>query len=326
MDLYYNEQKVASLPVTPEFTIGHIKTILRDWLTPQGVTQYSVRLLFNNGTELSSVVFETDTYNDMNFQAQATLLAGGSIHVLPVPQPKVVTPASPVPSPKVVTTTTQTATLPSAVSPTPTEYTITTLNALKIPELKNILKNKGLKLSGKKAELIDRILGTVTQAAAPKLGVAQSPINQTEVPNSGVVQSPINKPAIPEVPLLPAASPISPMSPLGPLATDFPDPFAGTSPLTIESPLTIGVPEIPDYEDERGERVIYIIKDDNDDYMGFTTKTRALRYWVNNEFGGDVEDIGLYEPIDYDDDDVQESIEQMMEDADYSLISVDILL
>ena len=63
MDLYYNQQKVSQLPVTGQYTIGQIKKILSDWLVPQGVTNYTIRLFFNNGTELSDVVFKTNTYD-----------------------------------------------------------------------------------------------------------------------------------------------------------------------------------------------------------------------------------------------------------------------
>ena len=84
MDLYYNQQKVSQLPVTGQYTIGQIKKILSDWLVPQGVTNYTIRLFFNNGTELSDVVFKTNTYDGTNLAQQDVLLAGGSIHVTPV--------------------------------------------------------------------------------------------------------------------------------------------------------------------------------------------------------------------------------------------------
>ena len=308
MDLYYDQQKVASLPVTPEFTIGQIKGILSNWLTPQGVTNYTVRLLFNNGTELSSVVFETNKYDNMNFQAQANLILGGSVYVstVPVPSPANVAMSATSPIPATAPAS-KTAGLPAAPSPKQVEYTQTGLNALRVPELKEILKTRGLKVSGNKGELINRILGG---APAPSPAPAPAP-------------APSPSPA-PAVPLLPAESPISPMATLGPLGTDFPDPFAGGAPVTT-SPLA-GIPDVPEYEEGKEDRrTIYVINNDNDEYTGFTTKTKALRYWLNNDYDGDIEDLGLEEPIDYMDDEVEDTIIDLMEDTDYSLVEVEMI-
>ena len=69
--------------------MGQLKKILSDWLIPQGVTNYTIKLLFNNGTELSNVVFQSNTYDNIDFKAQANLLLGGSIRVevpvVPIP-------------------------------------------------------------------------------------------------------------------------------------------------------------------------------------------------------------------------------------------------
>ncbi len=82
MNLYYNNQKIGSIKVLPNNTVGQIKIKLNNWLVTQGIVQgYDVRLFFNNGTELSLVVFTTNTYDKINFQTQAKLLQGGSISV-----------------------------------------------------------------------------------------------------------------------------------------------------------------------------------------------------------------------------------------------------
>ena len=101
MDLYYNDQKISQIPVVGQTTIGQIKKTLNDWLVPQGVTNYTIRLFFNNGTELSDVVFKTNTYDSSNFATQAGLLPGGSIRVNPVvaPQPAPVPVPQPAPVP-----------------------------------------------------------------------------------------------------------------------------------------------------------------------------------------------------------------------------------
>jgi len=110
MDLIYNGQKVSQLPVTPQTTVGQIKETLKNWLVPQGVTNYTIRLFFNNNVPLSDVVFQTNTYDGTNFEAQKDLIGGGSIHITPVvstvpaPSPKPATPVQTAPQvPKIET-------------------------------------------------------------------------------------------------------------------------------------------------------------------------------------------------------------------------------
>lgn len=98
MDLYYNDQKISTVPIIGQTTIGQIKKMISDWLVPQGITNYVVRLFFNNNTELSSVVFTTNTYDGSNLVAQEALLPGGSIRVNLVPSVSV--PSVPVPEVK----------------------------------------------------------------------------------------------------------------------------------------------------------------------------------------------------------------------------------
>ncbi len=81
MDLHYNDQKVASLPVDPLLTVGGLKRILSNWLVPQGVTNYKVRFHFNNGTELAPVVFDSNQYDTINFVAHTNLLNGSKIYI-----------------------------------------------------------------------------------------------------------------------------------------------------------------------------------------------------------------------------------------------------
>ncbi len=280
MDLYYNNQKVGGLPVDPITTIGQVKTILSDWLVPQGVANYTVRLVFNNGSELSSVVFTNDTYDAMNFQDQASLLPGGAIYVntvpvpAPVPEPVPVSQPVPVPSPKPIA-----AALPTA-APSPRPMTVSTthegLIKLKIPELKEILRARKLKLTGKKQELIDRILGETVLKPEPTVGI--------------VVPTPtVSTPAVP-TPTVPTPAVPTP---------------------TVPTP---DVPAVP-------EAIIYAIKD-GDDYTGFKSKEAALRWWLNKHPLLELEIIGLYEPIDFDDEDEQDLIIQAMEDDDYSLVDI----
>ncbi len=81
MDLYYNYRKVGSLPVDPTLTVRGLKMILNDWLRPQGITKYRVKFEFNNGTEVTPIVFEVDYYDHHNFVPYANLLPGGRIYI-----------------------------------------------------------------------------------------------------------------------------------------------------------------------------------------------------------------------------------------------------
>lgn len=82
MDLYYNDQKIFVLPTNPLTTIGDIKKMLQDWLAPQGVINYEIKLYFNNGTQIAPVVFQTNQYDNINFLAQTTLLQGSKLYVI----------------------------------------------------------------------------------------------------------------------------------------------------------------------------------------------------------------------------------------------------
>jgi len=130
MDLYYNQAKIGFFPISPITTIEEIKEILSKWLVPQGVTNYKIRLFFNNGTELAPIVFESNNYDRMNFISQGNLLNGASLQVI-------------------------TENITEKITE---KITRNELNSLKISDLKNILKNLGMKINGNKQELIERIL------------------------------------------------------------------------------------------------------------------------------------------------------------------------
>ena len=87
MDIYYNNKKVSTLDIRPESTIGGLKSSLKNWLEPQGITDYITKLQFSNKSELSPLVFTTDQYDNMNFQNKKDLLKGGKIFIItPVKQ------------------------------------------------------------------------------------------------------------------------------------------------------------------------------------------------------------------------------------------------
>ena len=87
MDLYYNNQKVSIINISPHHTVGQVKLLLHNWIAPQGVTNYNVRLFFSNNEELAPVVFTANTYDNINFHAQKDILTGGRVLITPITQP-----------------------------------------------------------------------------------------------------------------------------------------------------------------------------------------------------------------------------------------------
>lgn len=80
-DLYYNGVKVSTINILSTTTVNQLKQTLNNWLIPQGITNYTVRLFFNNNTELTQEVFMSNTYDGINFQVQANLLPGSKIYI-----------------------------------------------------------------------------------------------------------------------------------------------------------------------------------------------------------------------------------------------------
>ena len=81
MDLYYNNQLISSISVLPEHTIAQLKQTIKNWLYPQGITNYKIRLIFNGNTELSPIVFDTNQYDNINFESKSDILIGGKIYI-----------------------------------------------------------------------------------------------------------------------------------------------------------------------------------------------------------------------------------------------------
>ena len=81
MDLYYNQQKVSQVSFAKNHTIGYIKKALKDWSTSKNIHTYTIQMKFNNGTELSPVIFQTEMYDKYNLEQHQQYLSGGSIHI-----------------------------------------------------------------------------------------------------------------------------------------------------------------------------------------------------------------------------------------------------
>ena len=85
MDLYLFGKKVGPTEITADWTIGQIKTYLKNHLYPIGITKYKTELIFNNNEALAPVVFETDTYNHLKLHPHANQLKGSKLMVTEIP-------------------------------------------------------------------------------------------------------------------------------------------------------------------------------------------------------------------------------------------------
>ncbi|GAH15572.1 unnamed protein product [marine sediment metagenome] len=80
MDLYFNDAKISTIEITSLTTIGQVKQMV-SFALPKNVTNYTISLLFSDGTALTKEVFAVDTYNGANFKTYASFLNGGQIQV-----------------------------------------------------------------------------------------------------------------------------------------------------------------------------------------------------------------------------------------------------
>lgn len=68
-----------NLLITPEMTIGQLK----QYILNNGFDPSKTKLYFNNNTQLSPLVFESNQYDTTNFQAQAQILKGSKLILTP---------------------------------------------------------------------------------------------------------------------------------------------------------------------------------------------------------------------------------------------------
>ena len=81
MNLWLNDIKVSTIEINPTTTISVLKNTLVTWLDKEGYRNYTFKLIFNNGEELSPIVFTSNNYDAVDFQAQNNLIGGGNIYV-----------------------------------------------------------------------------------------------------------------------------------------------------------------------------------------------------------------------------------------------------
>jgi len=78
MDVNINNQKMYQINILPTTTISQLKETIKGIVKQNN---YTIRLVFNNGEELLPLVFQTNTYDNTNFQSQATIINGGQIYI-----------------------------------------------------------------------------------------------------------------------------------------------------------------------------------------------------------------------------------------------------
>jgi len=86
MDILLNDQKVSSIPIVSLTTVGQVKDTLRNWLVPQGITNYNIRIFFSDGSELAPVVLNSSNYDNVNFESKKFLINGGRIQIIQIIQ------------------------------------------------------------------------------------------------------------------------------------------------------------------------------------------------------------------------------------------------
>jgi len=323
MDLYFDNKKVSTLPISPTTTIKQVKETIKNWLVPQGITVYSIKIVLNNGEEVPPMVFDTATYDHLNFQSKAALLPGGSVRVnrtnVPVKSPSPArSPArSPAPVPTPVRSQAPVPT-PAPVASVPT--TEAGLKNLKVTDLKTILSNMKQKTSGKKDELITRILSTQQLKNSPA-----SPAPSTQIYPVPRATSPIRSPPRAAVPAPRAASPpraaprsTSPIRSPPRAASPPRSPTRARSPPRSKSPprspLTKG-------------KTVYVLTLEENAHVS-ENKDTLMKYWVDNYWPDDIdmEDYGLADDeVDYEDPDMQDAIIDLMTEYDSSFYETTML-
>ncbi len=76
MKVRLNGQDHGQIAIIPDTTIGILKQYFN-----QHFPNHTIKLTFNNGQELSPVVWDTNQYDTMNFQSHGTVLNGGIIEL-----------------------------------------------------------------------------------------------------------------------------------------------------------------------------------------------------------------------------------------------------
>jgi len=83
MELQVNNKKLLKVDIFPTTTISQLKQTIKGVMVSQKYNKddYTIRLIFNNGEELLPLVFQTNTYDNANFQSHNGKIQGGQIYI-----------------------------------------------------------------------------------------------------------------------------------------------------------------------------------------------------------------------------------------------------
>lgn len=324
VNLFFNNQKLGAVPLSPSQTIAGLKEYLRAWLLGYGVTNYTVRMQFNNGSYLGDQAFTTKDYDIYSFKTHEALLNGASIYITQVAAvPQQVTVVQQQQQQQVTPENVQ-ATAPkvAATETAPTkrgEETKEELEEMKVVELKELLKARGLKVSGTKAELVARLL---SGEGAPSRRGRKPAAAPAPVTAPTTTLAPVPAPATTLAPV----GRLAPPSPGSPNETPVGTPNGSPNGTPTGTPTSPRTPLSPTLVNLTG--TIYALKnEETDNYIGFRTKAAAIRWWAERH-EDDAATIfdGLDGAVegDYDNDDVQDAFDEAMLDDDNPVLEVDI--
>ena len=78
MEVYVDNKKLHQVNILPTTTISQLKETIKGMIQQN---KYTNKLVFNNGEELLPLVFQTNTYDNINFQSKVTIIQGGQIYI-----------------------------------------------------------------------------------------------------------------------------------------------------------------------------------------------------------------------------------------------------
>jgi len=78
-----NNLKLLKVNIIPTTTISQLKQTIKGVMVSRKYNKddYTVRLIFNNGVELSPLIFNTNTYDNANFKSYEGKIQGGQIYI-----------------------------------------------------------------------------------------------------------------------------------------------------------------------------------------------------------------------------------------------------
>ena len=341
MDLYLNGSKHMTYDLTPEASVGQLKELLQNWLVDAGYSTYSIKFVFNNNQEMPAVVFSTNTYDKATFSKYANLLNGGRILITatkatspvrtsplkapvraaspvrtsPLKAPGRTSPlrTSPLKAPARAASPVRTPGTPLRTSPLKSPGTPASpkakdgLASLTLVVLKQMLKEKGLPVSGNKAALVARLEAAAAgQSPAPRKAAARSP-------KASPKGSPVGSRAASESGLLSSSR-------MGSSSSSVSGSFSGSEDSVEESR-----PSVSNLTSEGTEGTVFVLIFESDAIYAATTRKKVIKFWVDKYLSESTESIeDLLESVgedgpDFSDEEELDELQIALETREYGI-------